>query len=98
MCSVRRQSFDVMVGVCRHHKAATVIQALHRGWSCRRALAAANHTAAPVARHVAVLQGRGAAVAKSKNKKRKTQSIQIQKLTPLLIGQSEKIYFYEKVF
>jgi len=35
---------------------------------------------------------------KSKNKKRKTQSIQIQKLTPLLIGQSEKIYFYEKVF
>ena len=32
-----------------------------------------------------------------KSKKRKTQSIQIRNLTPLLIGQSEKIYFYEKV-
>lgn len=30
-----------------------------------------------------------------KNKKRKTQPIQIQNLTPLLIGQSENIYFYE---
>ena len=30
-----------------------------------------------------------------KSKKRKTQSIQIQNLTPLLIGQSENIYFYE---
>jgi hypothetical protein len=35
---------------------------------------------------------------KFKSKKRKTQSIQIQNLTPLLIGQSEKIYFYEKIF
>lgn len=35
---------------------------------------------------------------KFKNKKRKTQSIQIRNLTPLLIGQSEKIYFYEKLF
>ena len=32
---------------------------------------------------------------KFKSKKRKTQSIQIRNLTPLLIGQSEKIYFYE---
>ena len=30
-----------------------------------------------------------------KSKKRKTQSIQIQNPTPLLIGQSENIYFYE---
>ena len=35
---------------------------------------------------------------KSKKKKTKTQSIQIRNLTPLLIGQSEKIYFYEKIF
>ena len=35
---------------------------------------------------------------KFKSKKRKTQSIQIGNLTPLLIGQSEKIYFYEKIF
>jgi hypothetical protein len=33
-----------------------------------------------------------------KNKKRKTQSIQIQKLTSLLIGQSERINFYERLF
>ena len=35
---------------------------------------------------------------KFKSKKRKAQSIQIQDLTPLLTGQSEKIYFYEKIF
>ena len=33
-----------------------------------------------------------------KNKKIKTQPIQVQKLTPLLIGQSEKIYFSEVLF
>jgi len=33
-----------------------------------------------------------------KNKKRKTQAIQIEKLTPLLIGQSERIHFYERLF
>lgn len=33
-----------------------------------------------------------------KNKKRKTQSIQIQSLTLLRIGQSEKIHFYERLF
>lgn len=35
---------------------------------------------------------------KFKSKKRKTQSIQIRNLTSLLIGQSEEIYFYEKIF
>lgn len=35
---------------------------------------------------------------KFKSKKRKTQYIQLRNLTPLLIGQSEIIYFYEKVF
>jgi hypothetical protein len=33
-----------------------------------------------------------------KFKNKKTQSIQILNITPLLIGQSEKIYFYEKLF
>ena len=31
---------------------------------------------------------------KFKNKKRKTQYIQLRNITPLLIGQSEIIYFY----
>lgn len=35
---------------------------------------------------------------KRANNKKKTQSIQIRNITPLLIGQSEKIYFYEKLF
>lgn len=35
---------------------------------------------------------------KFKSKKRKTQYIQLRNITPLLIGQSEIIYFYEKVF
>jgi len=35
---------------------------------------------------------------KFKNKKRKTQYIQLRNITPLLIGQSEIIYFYERVF
>ena len=33
-----------------------------------------------------------------KNKKMKTKSIQIQELTSLLIGQSEVIHFYERLF
>ena len=33
-----------------------------------------------------------------KNKKKKTQFIEIQKLTPLLIGQSQLIHFYEQLF
>ena len=33
-----------------------------------------------------------------KNKKKKTQFIEIQKLTPLLIGQSQVIHFYEQLF
>ena len=33
-----------------------------------------------------------------KNKKKKTQFIEIQKLTPLLIGQSQVIRFYEQLF
>lgn len=33
-----------------------------------------------------------------KNKKMKTKSIQIQELNPLLIGQSEVMHFYERVF
>ena len=33
-----------------------------------------------------------------KNKKKKTQFIEIQKLTPFLIGQSQVIYFYEQLF
>ena len=33
-----------------------------------------------------------------KNKKRKTQFVQIQKLDPLLIGQSDTINFYERLF
>jgi hypothetical protein len=35
---------------------------------------------------------------KVKNKKRKAQSIQIQNITTLCIGQSEKKYFSEKLF
>ena len=35
---------------------------------------------------------------KFKNKTRKIQFIPIRNLTSLLIGQSEKIYFYEKLF
>lgn len=34
---------------------------------------------------------------KFKSKKRKTQYIQLQNITPLLIGQSKITYFYEKV-
>ena len=33
-----------------------------------------------------------------KNKKKETKLIEIQKLTPLLIGQSQVIRFYEKLF
>ena len=33
-----------------------------------------------------------------KNKKKKTQFIEIQKLTLLLIGQSQVIHFYEQLF
>lgn len=35
---------------------------------------------------------------KFKNKKKKTQFIEIQELTPLLIGQSQVIRFYEQLF